>query len=96
MFCDIIINMNNKETKRKLKIGLGVVLISIGPLLLITCPMVTSSLGYNMLSLSSHISASEPNFDTISVFINLWWLGILITILGTVIGTILISKQKKK
>lgn len=88
--------MNNKERKRVLKIWLGIVLIAVGPILLIICPIATSSLGYNMFSLSSHISASEPNFDMISMLIRLWWLGIPITIVGAIIGALLISKQKKK
>ena len=87
--------MGDKK-KNKAKIILGIVLIVIGPLLLIICPIATSSFGYNMLSLSSHISASEPNFDIISMFIRLWWLGIPITIVGTVVGAVLILKQTKK
>ena len=88
--------MDDKESKRKFKIRLGIALIVIGPLLLTICPLVTLSLGYNMFSWSSHISASEPHFYTISAFIYLWVAGIPITIVGSIIGALLIAKQKKK
>ena len=90
-------NMNDKKMpKNKVLLALGIILAVIGPLLLVICPMISSSYGYNMLSTSSTISASAPHFSEISKAIMYWWLGLGLTIFGLPIGIILIVWQNKR
>lgn len=88
--------MGSKKTKDpNKKINFKLILIVAGPILLFGCPIISSLLGYQMLNLTSRISASDgPIFYVVSVFVWLWWLGALLTITATPIGAILMLIEK--